>query len=44
MTPDAEQEFITLWQQGLDTAAIAQRLGSPADVIDGEDHLPQDQA
>jgi hypothetical protein len=28
MTPASEQEFITLWQQGLETATIAQRLRS----------------
>jgi hypothetical protein len=27
MTPADEATFIALWQQGLDTAAIAQRLG-----------------
>jgi hypothetical protein len=30
MTPDEETGFIALWQQGLDTATIDQRLGIPA--------------
>jgi hypothetical protein len=29
MTPADEARFIQLWQQGLDTATIAQRLGIP---------------
>jgi hypothetical protein len=27
MTPAEEQEFIALWQQGLETAELAQHLG-----------------
>jgi hypothetical protein len=30
MTPEDEAHFITLWQQGMDTAAIAAALGIPA--------------
>jgi hypothetical protein len=33
MTPDAEQEFIDLWQQGLTTDAIAQQLGIPRGTV-----------
>lgn len=33
MTPDEEREFIALWQQGLETAAIAQRLDIPQGTV-----------
>jgi hypothetical protein len=33
MPPDAEATFIALWQQGLTTAAIAQRDMSPSQFI-----------
>jgi hypothetical protein len=33
MTPADEAEFIQLWQQGLETMAIAQRLGVPRGTV-----------
>ena len=33
MTPEAEQEFIRLWQAGVETAAIARRFGIPAGTV-----------
>jgi hypothetical protein len=33
MTPADEARFIELWQQGLDTAAIGQRLGIPRGTV-----------
>ena len=33
MTPTDEATFIALWQQGLETAEIAQRLGIPRGTV-----------
>jgi hypothetical protein len=33
VSPDEEQVFIQLWQQGLDTATIGQRLGIPRGTV-----------
>jgi hypothetical protein len=42
MTPaEAEAEFITLWQQGLETAAIAAQLGIKATTAQSRAHLLQ---
>jgi predicted ArsR family transcriptional regulator len=38
MTPDAEQEFIALWTQGLTHEAMAQRLGCPVGTIKSRLH------
>jgi hypothetical protein len=38
MTPADEATFITLWQQGLETAAIAQALGIPRGTVSSRAH------
>jgi DNA-binding transcriptional MocR family regulator len=43
MTPTAEQEFITLWQQGLSHDAMAERLGWPVGTIKSRAHRLQQQ-
>jgi hypothetical protein len=40
MTP-AEQEFIALWNAGLEIAAIAQRLGIPKGTVQSRAHRLQ---
>jgi hypothetical protein len=41
MTPAEEQEFIRLWTQGLETAAIAQALGIPVGTVSSRAHVLQ---
>ena len=41
MTPDDEATFITLWQQGLETSVIAQRLGIPKGTVQSQAHRLQ---
>jgi hypothetical protein len=43
MTPDDEAEFIALWQQGLETAVIAdaQHLGIPRGTVQARAHRLQ---
>jgi hypothetical protein len=41
MTPAEEQEFIRLWTQGLETAAIAQALGIPQGTVSSRAHVLQ---
>jgi hypothetical protein len=43
VTPTAEQEFITLWQQGLSHDAMAERLGCPVGTIKSRAHRLQQQ-
>jgi hypothetical protein len=43
MTPTAEQEFITLWQQGLSHEAMTDRLGCPVGTIKSRAHRLQQQ-
>jgi hypothetical protein len=41
MTPAEEAEFIALWTQGLEIAAIAQRLGIPKGTVQSRTHRLQ---
>jgi DNA-binding transcriptional MocR family regulator len=41
MAQDWEPEFIRLWQQGLETAAIAQALGIPVGTVSSRAHVLQ---
>ena len=41
MTPTAEQEFITLWQQGRSHEAMAQALGIPVGTVKSRAHALQ---
>ena len=41
MTPAEEAEFIALWTQGLEIAAIAQRLGIPKGTVQSRAHRLQ---
>jgi hypothetical protein len=43
MTPTAEQEFITLWQQGVSHDAMAERLGCPVGTVKSRAHRLQQQ-
>jgi hypothetical protein len=43
MTTDEEATFIALWQAGLETAAIAQRLGVPKGTVQSRAHRLQQQ-
>jgi hypothetical protein len=41
MTPADEATFIALWQQSLETVAIAQRLGVPRGTVQSRAHRLQ---
>jgi DNA-binding IclR family transcriptional regulator len=41
MTPTDEARFIALWNEGLETAAIAQRLGIPRGTVQSRAHRLQ---
>jgi hypothetical protein len=43
MTPAEEARFIELWQQGLETAVIAQQLGIPRGTVSSRAHVLQRQ-
>jgi hypothetical protein len=41
MTPNAEAQFIALWQQGLSHEAMAERLGCPVGTVKSRSHTLQ---
>jgi DNA-binding transcriptional MocR family regulator len=43
MTPEAEREFIRLWNAGTETAAIAQALGIPRGTVASRAHALRQQ-